>query len=59
LKTWIREGNPQTQTIRILGLTGHPAVAADLLAAGAEAVLTKPLALDEIERHLSRLVDAG
>jgi excisionase family DNA binding protein len=52
------KSNPGTRTIRILGLTGHPAVASDLLAAGADAVLTKPLALEEIERHLSRLVDA-
>jgi CheY-like chemotaxis protein len=51
------KSNPETQTIRILGVTGYPAVTQDLLAAGADAVLTKPLALDEIEGCLGRLVD--
>ena len=51
------KGNPDTQAIRILGVTGHPEMAPELLAAGAEAVLTKPLALDEVEGHLDRLVD--
>jgi excisionase family DNA binding protein len=52
------KGHPETQAIRILGVTGYPGVAPELLAAGADAVLTKPLALDEIERHLGRLVDS-
>jgi two-component system cell cycle response regulator len=51
------KSNPETQTIRILGVTGYPAIAQDLLAAGADAVLTKPLALDKIEGYLGRLVD--
>jgi len=51
------KSNPETQAIRILGVTGYPEMAPDLLAAGAEAVLTKPLALDEVESHLDRLVD--
>jgi excisionase family DNA binding protein len=50
--------HPETQTIRILGVTGYPEIGPELLAAGADAVLTKPLALDEIERHLGRLVDS-
>ena len=51
------KSNPETQAIRILGVIGYPEMAPDLLAAGAEAVLTKPLALDEVESHLDRLVD--
>jgi excisionase family DNA binding protein len=48
--------NPETQGIRILGVTGYPEIASDLLAAGADAVLTKPLALDAIESYLGRLL---
>ena len=51
------KSNPETQAIRILGVTGYPEMAPELLAAGAEAVLTKPLALDEVESQLERLVD--
>jgi len=50
--------NPETKGIRILGVTGHPEVASELLAAGADAVLTKPLALNALESHLSGLGDA-
>lgn len=49
--------NPETRAIRILGVTGYPAAAPELLAAGADAVLVKPLALDEIESHVGRLLD--
>jgi len=51
------KSNPETRAIRILGVTGYPEMAPELLAAGAEAVLTKPLALDEVESHLDRLVE--
>ena len=51
------KSNPETQAIRILGVTGYPAAAPGLLAAGADAVLAKPLALDEIESHLGRLFE--
>jgi len=51
------KSHPETQAIRILGVTGHPEMAPELLAAGAEAVLTKPLALDHVESHLERLID--
>jgi CheY-like chemotaxis protein len=52
------KSHPDTQAIRILGMTGYPEIAPELLAAGADAVLTKPLALDTIESYLRRLVDA-
>ena len=52
------KSNPETQDIRILGVTGYPAAAPELLAAGADAVLVKPLALDEIESHVGRLLDS-
>jgi excisionase family DNA binding protein len=51
------KSNPETQSIRILGVTGYPEIAPALLAAGADRVLAKPLALDEIERYLSELAD--
>lgn len=51
------KSNPETQAIRILGVTGYPEVAPALLAAGADLVLTKPLALDEVESYLSRTVE--
>jgi two-component system cell cycle response regulator len=51
------KSNPETQTIRILGVTGHPEVAPALQAAGADRVLTKPLALDEVESYLSGIVE--
>jgi excisionase family DNA binding protein len=52
------KSNPETQSIRILGVTGDPAAAPGLRAAGADLVLTKPLALDEVESYLARLVEA-
>lgn len=48
--------NPETQTIRILGLTGYPEAVPALLAAGADACLTKPIALDAMELELERLL---
>lgn len=48
--------NPETRDIVVLGVTGYPAAAPELLAAGADAVLAKPLALDEVERELGRLL---
>jgi CheY-like chemotaxis protein len=51
------KSNPETQSIRILGVTGFPEVAPALLAAGADRVLAKPLALDEVERYLGGLAD--
>jgi CheY-like chemotaxis protein len=51
------KSNPETQAIRILGITGHPEVAPALLAAGADLVLTKPLVFDEVESYLSGIVE--
>jgi len=51
------KSNPETRGIRILGVTGYPGAAPGLLAAGADAVLTKPLALDEVDSHVGRLLD--
>jgi len=51
------KSNPDTRTIRILGVTGYPEGVPQLLAAGADAVLKKPLALDDVESHLGRLLD--
>jgi CheY-like chemotaxis protein len=51
------KSNPETQSIHILGVTGYPEIAPALLAAGADRVLAKPLALDELERYLSGLAD--
>ncbi len=51
------KSHPETQTIRILGVTGYPEIAPALLAAGADLVLTKPLALDEVESYLSGIVE--
>jgi len=49
------KSNPETQAIRILGVTGDPEMAPALRAAGAERVLTKPLSLDELDSYLSGL----
>jgi len=50
------KSNPETRTIRILGVTGHPELAPALVAAGADLVLTKPLVLEEIESYLTGVV---
>jgi excisionase family DNA binding protein len=52
------KSNPETRAIRILGVTGYPAAAPQLLAAGADAVLAKPLALGEIESQVERLLES-
>ena len=51
------KGHPETQAIRILGVTGYPA---SLRSSWRRAPTRfyEPLALDEIERHLGRLVDS-
>lgn len=46
---------PETRDIRILGVTGHPAMVPLLLGAGADACITKPLDRDVVCRELRRL----
>lgn len=48
--------NPDTRGIKILGLTGYPYAIPALLAAGADACLAKPFALDQLQRELDRLL---
>src|SRR5512145_2844796 len=48
----------ETSTIRILGVTGHPAMVPLLLGAGADACVTKPLDPDVVCRELARLASA-
>jgi excisionase family DNA binding protein len=48
--------NAETREIKILGITGYPTMAPELLVAGADACLTKPLALDSLDRELARLL---
>jgi len=48
--------NAETRGIKILGITGYPDVVPGLLVAGADACLTKPLALDSLEREIARLL---
>jgi excisionase family DNA binding protein len=48
----------ETSDIRILGVTGHPAMVPLLLGAGADACVTKPLDPDMVCRELERLAPA-
>lgn len=50
------KGSPETRTIKILGITGYPDMIPGLLEAGADACLTKPLNVEEIQRQLDRLL---
>jgi excisionase family DNA binding protein len=50
--------NPLTQGIRILGITGYPDMIPALMAAGADACLTKPLDLLLVQQELQRLLVA-
>ena len=50
---------PETRDVRILGVTGHPAMVPVLLGAGADACVTKPLDLDVVCREVSRLASAA
>ncbi len=49
---------PETQDVRILGVTGHPSMVPVLLGAGADACVTKPLDLDVVCREINRLTSA-
>jgi len=50
------KGNPETRAIQILGLTGYPDMVPELLQAGADACLTKPLDFVQLKRELKRLL---
>jgi len=50
------KGNPETRAIQILGLTGYPDMVPELLQAGADACLTKPLDFAQLKRELKRLL---
>lgn len=47
---------PETRDIRILGITGYPGQIPALLEAGADACLTKPLGLRQVEQEVERLL---
>jgi two-component system sensor histidine kinase/response regulator len=53
------KAHPDTRTVKILGVTGHPEAAAELLAAGADACLDKPLDMPRVRRELDRLLPPG
>ena len=48
--------NAETRETKILGITGYPHMVPGLLAAGADACLTKPLELDSLDVELARLL---
>jgi excisionase family DNA binding protein len=50
--------NPDTQDIKILGITGHPHLIPALLEVGADACLTKPLQIQHIRHELENLLSA-
>ena len=52
------KANPATQAIKILGITGYPHLIPGLMAAGADACLTKPLALRHMQQELEHLLAA-
>jgi CheY-like chemotaxis protein len=50
------KASPETRTIKILGMTGYPGMIPALLEAGADAGLTKPLDLRQVQQTLERLL---
>lgn len=50
---------PETQGVRILGLTGYPEMIPRLLEAGAHACLGKPVSLAEFQAALDRFLERG
>ena len=52
------KANPATQAVKILGITGYPHPIPGLMAAGADACLTKPLALRHVQQEQERLLAA-
>lgn len=53
------KSDPATRHIRIIGITGHPESIPDLIDAGADACLEKPLAAQNVEREVERLLPAA
>jgi len=49
-------GDPRTRAIKILGITGYPAMIPSLIEAGADACLTKPLDLRTVREELEHLL---
>jgi len=50
------KASPETRGIKILGITGYPDTIARLLAAGADACLTKPVDLGRVRQEVERLL---
>lgn len=50
------KATPETRGMKILGITGYPDMIPDLLDAGADACLSKPLELAQLRRELKRLL---
>ncbi len=50
------KARPETRDIRILAVTGHAAMAESVLAAGADACVTKPFDFDLMSKKLERFL---
>ncbi len=50
------KANPKTRAIKIIGVTGYPHFVPALRRAGADACLTKPFDLWQVEQALDRLI---
>jgi excisionase family DNA binding protein len=50
------KAQPETQAIKILGITGYPHMIPALMAAGADACLPKPLDFQLVQQELQRLL---
>jgi two-component system alkaline phosphatase synthesis response regulator PhoP len=53
------KANPETRAMKILGVTAYPHRIPELLEAGADAALTKPVELRQLTQELDRLLLAG
>lgn len=52
------KAEPETRTVKILGITGYPDTIPAMLEAGADACLIKPLDLQQLHQELDRLVSS-
>ncbi len=50
------KANPATRAIKILGVTGYPDTIPELMQAGADVCLSKPLDLRRLKQQLDRLL---